>query len=194
MIKLSEIQKNPEKIKEVKTIQYISLTTKSMVIFGYETDEGKVEGIVDMCVEQRDDGLYYENLIQKEMLSKMFLVQVYTENINFDEIDGDMGYYDFYMTSGLYQHVLENIPNEEYFRFEEFIENGIYQELKTKNSLSSVINRGLNLLIEKMPDEKGIAKLIRLTSKEFKNFDIGKLDQIQQVFGVMDGGKKPKKK
>ena len=190
-IKLSEIKENPEKIKEVKVKDYISITTKQMIVFGYSMDDGThAEGIVDMCIEQRDDGMYYENIIEREIVSKLFLIQVYCENVEFNEIKVNETMYDFYMTNGLYNYVVENIPNDEYWKFMELIEEGIYQELKIKNSLSAILNRGLNKLadiINNNLDPKKLNKLIKTASKELRGLDFDKLEGLKGIMDVLEG-------
>ena len=190
-IKLSEIKENPEKIKEVKVKDYISITTKQMIVFGYSMDDGThAEGIVDMCIEQRDDGMYYENIIEREIVSKLFLIQVYCENVEFNEIKVNETMYDFYMTNGLYNYVVENIPNDEYWKFMELIEEGIYQELKIKNSLSAILNRGLNKLadiINNNLDPKKLNKLIKTAGKELRGLDFDKLEGLKGIMDVLEG-------
>lgn len=187
-IKLSEIKENPELIKEIRVKQYLPIANKKITICGFDGDDGKrYEGIIEMCLKQNEDGLHYVDFIDKEMVMVLFIVQAYcADSIEFDDIDED-SMYDFCM-SGLWQHVRDNIPEDEYKQFVNFVDDILSQEMKLKNSVESILVQGINKIADVINtnlNPKEINKLVKTFSKEFSNFDLNKLDGINSIFSEM---------
>ncbi len=186
-IKLSDIWANTDLIKmeKVKIAEYIPIAHKRMIIEGFiENDGSKHPGIVDMCLKQDIDGMYYIDYFVKEVALVTSLVQAYCLNIEFDEIEIEDTMYDFYITSGIWDEVKENIPEDEYWIFMDLLDNTLAEKVESKNSIEGILCRGLDKFVEvvdKNMNPKEINKLIGTFSKEFKEFNFDKLGVVGDV-------------
>jgi hypothetical protein len=134
-----------------------------------------------MCLKQNEDGLHYVDFIDKEMVMVLFIVQAYcADSIEFDDIDED-SMYDFCM-SGLWQHVRDNIPEDEYKQFVNFVDDILSQEMKLKNSVEGIVARGINKLIDKIPTDKQLKSLAKSLVKDMKGFNWDSLPMLKEIY------------
>ncbi len=201
-IRLSDIKNNPELVNEIQVKKYISITEKQMTINGFADDDGNYyPGIIDSCLEKKD-GMYFINYFRKEMLVNLAIVQSYCDNVEFDEIENEnMTMYDFYNISGILKKVIDNIPDLEYWKFTDFVDSTLQQELDVRNSVSAVLNRGIEdvkiiledkamqfiKIVEKNTDPNVIKKLFKSLFKDVKGLDMDKMGFLKDIFVGLNG-------
>ena len=189
-IKLSQIKENPSLIKEIRVKKYLPIANKQITICGFNGEDGKrYEGIVEMCLKQNEDGLHYVDFIDKEIVMVLSIVQAYcADSIEFDDIEVD-SMYDFYVESGLWKYIIYNISEDEYKQFVGFVENTLAQEMKLKNSIEGIVASGINKIADVINTNLNpmeLNKLVKTFSKEFKNFDLSKMEMVSSIFGEMN--------
>lgn len=189
-MKLSEIK---EKLNSginiqdlnIKINNYISIILKRGLILGYQLDdEEPVVGMLDKCFI---DGKL--DLMKKEMYLVMTAIGLYAD-IQFDEDELDVDIYDFIMSSGLYDFVLKNHEDYERFKvmFDSAIEEKKYQ-LQQENSVENQLKKFLEYVIENIPDNDKIMKLVKNLKKEFNGFKWEKnsvLGKVAKEYGNVD--------
>lgn len=176
---LSEIKSNPEKIHEIKVTSYLPIVEKMIMIQGFDGEEERFYGIIDDCIKEKD-GMYYVDYISKEISFVIAMVQRYT-NIEFDDVEIHNTLYDFCITSGIWNIVLNGIPTDELYMVKNLLDNTLEQELKIKNSIEGILNRNLQAFIEKIPNEKSIKKLIAEIPKQINKIKPEQLGLIKDM-------------
>jgi hypothetical protein len=81
--------------------------------------------------------------------------------------------------SGLLDKVLSCIPLTERAMFKEAIDNAIeneYRKIAEENSIENQLKKFLEMVLSKIPDDKTIRDLLKSVKKDFKNFDVSKLN------------------
>lgn len=126
MVKIEDL-KDIKDIKEVKDLEvstYVSVTKKIMMI----------EALIDILVQQDENGVYAVNSSLKEVKSKMAAVALYT---NIELADDDYSNYDIMFENNLYNQIswkcLDDIN-----RFFEMLENRIEDKL-AENSMNNIL-------------------------------------------------------
>ena len=176
---LSEIKNDPKKVNEIKVIPYLPIVEKMVMIQGFNGEEERFYGIVDDCIKEKD-GMYYVDYISKEISFVIAIVQRYT-NVEFDNVKIHNTLYDFCITSGIWNIVLNGIPTDEFYIVKELLDNTLEQELKIKNSIEGILNRNLQALVEKLPNDKQIKKLIAEIPKQVNKIKPEQLGLIKDM-------------
>lgn len=194
-IKVSELKELKNKItEEVKVFNFNDLEIE---IVQYLPITKKIELaaiICGGCIDD-DDGLFVVNYTSKDILTVYFITQYYT-NINLPKDFTDA--YDLLISTGLYDFILENIEDDEWFDVVDIIDNKIITELKKyeqQNTIINIIENALDTIINKIPTTEEAENFIKMAGKEIDQFDKDKLkflgDFQQWNNGVeTDGNKK----
>jgi hypothetical protein len=128
---------------ELKT-NYLPISTKRHIC----------ETIVNNSIIERD-GMKFIDSIQKQIAFDLSLIQFYTD-IDIENIDMDEMY-----QNGTIEEIKKLIPVSEISFIEEHVYYMLDQETEVFNSLSAIVNRNLQKLLEKIPDEKSIQKILK---------------------------------
>lgn len=152
--------------------------------------ESAVKSIVETSIRQSDitPGIYELNYVNNITSMATCLVSLYTnielteENI-YDEIDW-IRYY-----------VLDDIKKEigkDLEEFEEMVDIEINNVLNAKNSIEGILITAVNSLLNKIPDEKGVTKIINNLTKKIekisKNMKPEQLEQFKKMLTPIDKG------
>jgi len=173
-------KKEVENIKDFKTTTYIQI--KSWISFAKK--QLICENVVDNCLEYDDDILLC-NYFTKKLLLDMSLVTFYT-NLEFSD-DNSLEEYDFLCENGIMKYIIEEIDREEYWFITETIDEIVEQKIKIHNSIENMINKGINVLIQKLPTNKELKSLIKSTIKDINKLDVDKLPMVKQLLDVAQG-------
>ena len=160
------------------TRTYLSLTEKKILI----------EKILDICVVGED--IKKIDFALKEFAYEYMLLSLYSNiKIETEEI---IEIYDELKENNFIEKVLKLIPESE----KEFIDYVLRKEIEqiqlVDNSLASVVNKQLNKLIAILPDQKGLAKLIKELPKQINKIDQSKLKFITDAIGWKNSGTEEK--
>lgn len=146
--------------------KYLNLATKKNIC----------EEIKELSVKY-ENGMAYIDYITMQLITNLHLLQFYY-GIDPSTIDMDELY-----ENGTIQRAKDGIPESEL----EFIENNswhlIKQEVDIYNSLSGMLNRNIRALIDKVPDEDELHKILNKMPKALEKIDPKTLELVK---GIMD--------
>lgn len=177
-IKVSELKELKNKI--VEDVRTFSFNDLEVEITQHLPITKKIELatlVFNGCVDS-DNGLFVVNHTSKHIMMAYFITQYYT-NINLpkDIIEG----YDLLVSTGLYDFIIENFKDEEWFEVEDVISNKIMTELKKhkqQNSTQYILKNTLSTIINKIPTTEEVKKFIEEAGKEIDGFDKKKLNFV----------------
>jgi hypothetical protein len=155
---------------------YLSLSTKKVLI----------KKILDLCVFEED--VKKIDFALKQFAYEYMLINQYT-NINF-EVDNITEIYDELKENKLIENILKNIPESEINFINYVLDKEIEQIQLFDNSLVNIVSNSLNKLVEKLPDQKGITKLIKELPKQINKIDPSKFKFLTDAISWNNGEKK----
>ena len=173
-IKVTEIiekMKNGDEsiLKEIKIKSYLPVSTKRLMC---------EEIAKNSIVEQ--DGMKVKDTIAYEIAMDLIIASFYT-NVDIDEN------YDEACEYKIIDFIKENMNQSERDFISEHSYHMVRNEIDTYNSLSGVINRNLQKLIEKLPDEKSLSKFTKTTVKELNKINPDKFKYVNDVINALEG-------
>jgi hypothetical protein len=175
LIKISEIAEDYSNIIIEKYIPYIVKSTM-------------IKNILNTVVTENTQGL---KTINYPLLSLAKEIVIFNNYSNVDISQEDTVFvYDELKKSGAIDFVLENISPDELYFFDEVILHETQQLFRVENSVSNVLAKTLNTLIEKIPDQKSLAKLIKDLPKQINKIDQSKLKYVSEAIGWNNGKEK----
>jgi len=174
-MKVTEIKELIEQGRDIGDIiqikQYISFVEKKLMC----------ENIINTCLID-NNGILSCDIAMKKLSTDMAILTNYCD-IEFG--DKFIEEYDWLCEQGIVKYVNENMNGEERYFIFNLIYEGIEEQIRSSNSVEAILSRGINKLIDKLPNDKQIKSLIKVASKEMKNFDPQKFEQIQQMLKVV---------
>jgi hypothetical protein len=184
---------------EVK--KYLSIYTKNILIQGihdFQTEDSElveINGIVDRCVTADANGFYTVDLFSKKITIDLTLVKHYSnleldiDNVNVDGIEIDI--YDYIVSNGIVDEVKEQMDYKEYDLFIDLVDETIYNKLQSENSVEASVVKVKNVLsnfadkiIEKLPDEKGIKRILADAKNQINKIKPEQLNHLKEVFDL----------
>jgi len=127
------------------------------------------------------DGMKFIDYVNKELSIDLAILQFYTD-MDIESIDIDKMY-----ESGEINKIKDAIPYSELHFITENVFYMLEQEKEIYNSLSGVINRNLQKLIDKLPDEKSLSKFAKTTIKELNKINPDKYKYVNDVINALEG-------
>ena len=159
-----------EILEGVEIKSYLSTIEKKVII----------DNIINGSVETDDNSIIKINFFNKKLISDISLITNYT-NLIFSD-DNSIEDYDFLTQYKILNYIIENIDNDELDFIYNMVEDELEQQIKIGNSLESVIVNGLNKLIDKIPDEKSMNKLISNLPKSINKIKPENLAVLKGIF------------
>lgn len=159
------------------TYNQIKINTKNYIPF----IEKKIlcEGVLDSCLEIDENGITTCNYFMKKLLTDLKIVANYSDIDFSDEVVLD---YDFLVESDIVNIIKESIDDSELEFINEMINCELEQKIKIGNSIESVLAKNLQKLIDKIPDEKSIQKIIKDIPKSINKITPANLEILKGVF------------
>jgi hypothetical protein len=148
---------------------YLSIATKRLIC---------EEIAKNSIIEQ--NGMKIKDSIAYEIAFDLVIVSFYT-NVDIDEN------YDEACEYKIIDFIKENMNQSERDFISEHSYYMVRNEIDTYNSLAGVINRNLQKLIEKLPDEKSLSKLAKTTVKELNKINPDKFKYVNDVVSALEG-------
>lgn len=171
----------------IKVKSYLPIAYKTMMINGYKVEEGHITGIVDESIELKNN-FATVNYFNKEISTTLNILNYYTD-IEIDDLDISDTIYDYIITSGLWYYIKSQISVDEFESIINYINKSIEEKLKEYNSLENIININLMKLIDKIPNNKELAKLSKSLIKDLNKLDINKLTMVNSLKQAIEGNK-----
>ena len=134
-----------------------------------------------------DNGLHIVDGNSLDIAFKVLLTEKYTNLILPKNV---IETYDMLVESGLFQMIYSAIPKNEMWDLEEALENHIQakkDEYEQKNRVQYIIKDLLGGLIEKMPDEEDMAKMIAEAKKTMDGFEPDKMEFVKEFLAKTSG-------
>lgn len=165
---------------ELNIKTYLPLLNKKILIDNICTD----------LVEYDENGMAFVNEIQKKISIAIAVLLNYcdVEILEEDNMDDIIETLDLLFKTGEYYKIEEYIGNdlsELLWAVETEIEN-----IKLRNnSLESIVAKGLNKIIEKLPDKKQIRSLSKSLIKDINKLEPEKLKYVNEMVDIIKNGK-----
>jgi hypothetical protein len=182
-MKLSEIKLSLSQGSKIDSLKievkpYLSIIEKMMMTLGYEKNEIHQNGIVDECIEFKNNYAIL-NFFLKEIAIKISVINWYT-NI---ELDGNSNVddFDYVIISGIWDYVINQIEEDEYKNLLSLIDSSLTEKVKSNNSIEAIINRNLNVIADRIPNSKQLKSLAKSLIKDINGLDSSKLSIIQEI-------------
>jgi len=156
--------------------KYIPLALKQAIICGEDND-----GIASRVIDEVD-GMKEKNIFNYEALTAIVLVREYT-NV---DMGSDEDLIDNILASGIVNVIVEECDDA--CLFLSLLDKKIDKEIEKSNSIQMVLAKGIKDLIAKMPDEKGLKKIMDSFPKILNKVEPERLKTFKDMF-VADKGK-----
>lgn len=178
LLTIEEIRKQNYDLKANLVIkQYLPLAIKQLLI----------KNILESCTIE-ENGIKKINFSLKEFAYEFILISQYS---NVDcEVDSTVQFYDELKENGVINQIVKLIPESEITFINNILNQEIEQKQKIDNSVEAIIANALTKLVDKLPDEKGISKLIKDLPKQINKISPDKLQYISQAIGWNNGFEK----
>ena len=167
-IKVTEIIKkikngNDNAFDGIQIKDYLPISTKRLIC---------EEIAKNSIIEQ--DGMKIKDSIAYEIAFDLVIVSFYT-NVDIDENYDEACEYKIidYIKDNMNQNEREFISEHSYYM--------IQNEINNHNSIAGVINRNLQKLIDKVPDDKQIKKLVTDIPKQINKIKPEQLELIKEI-------------
>jgi hypothetical protein len=154
LIKLSEI-KSKEDYKKISIKPYLSFSFKKVII----------NNILNLSKIENEQNLVKIDYALLEMIKNIMLVNNYSD-LDLSEYEDIFQAYDLMQENGVLEYIFGEIPIKEIDFFDIILEQEITQLLTVENSVSGVLAKTLNKLVDRIPDSAEINKMIPKLSKE----------------------------
>jgi len=167
-IKVTEIiekMKNGDEsiLKEIKIKSYLPVSTKKLMC-----EEIAKNSIVEQDSMKVKDSISYA-------IAFDLMVTSFYSNVDIDEN------YDEACEYGIIDYIKDNMNQNEREFISEHSYYMIQNEINTYNSLSGVVSRNLQKLIDKLPDDKQIKKLVTDIPKQINKIKPEQLELIKEI-------------
>lgn len=188
-MKFNELKENFETKENYKP----KLQVKTFI--GFMDKVILIEELKQKCIDIDSSGLYTIDYLTKSMVMDLFFVKN-CSNIELDESEGVsmIDQYDFLTEKRIVESVLSKIKIDreyEYIKLVEWCDKTLEQEISVKNSIEGIIANGIHDLIDKVPNEKELQKIVKsikdINPKKFKmitdlfNFSKNKSEDVEKA-------------
>ena len=143
------------------------------------------ENIIDGCLETSENGLLICNNFMKKMLLDLKIIGTYTD-IEFSENVVDD--YDFLAENKIIDKIKESIDDSELDFIKSMVNKEIEQKIRIENSIENVLSQKLQQLIIKIPDQKGIKKIMNDIPKQINKIKPENLEILKGIIGNQNEG------
>lgn len=157
---------------------YSNITIKKYIPFIIK--QNIIDNILDACVYiNEDNGFKCVDSSMKRMAIE-FSICNQVSNIDMEDEDS-LELYDKLKELGVITYIISNIDKSEIDFITDCVNEKIEEIYKVDNSFQSVVSQGLNKLLAKIPDNKGLTKFIKDLTKQFDKLDPDKLKFVKDV-------------
>jgi len=141
--------------------------------------------IIDSSIIENKNGLSQIDFFYKKITTDVSLIMNYS-NLEFsDELIND---YDYLSENGFIKKIIDKIPKTEVYFIDELVENELDQMIKIENSLENILANKLQVLIDKIPDQKSIKKILNDIPKSVNKIKPENLEIIKGILNKQGDG------
>lgn len=169
-------------ITEIKSINDIAETKIYLPLMEKELIINKIiDTIVDVDENNliKIDFIHLDFFFDLEILKSYFSIEIPKdiETINL------LNAYDYLCENDIVSQLKTRI-DEDYEYLVGLLDKEIKQKIENNNSLSAVLAKTLNKIVAKLPDEKGMQKMINSIPKAINKIDKTNLEAITSALGI----------
>ena len=175
-------EQNLIKVSEIAT-DYSNIIINKYIPFMVK--QNIINNVLLTCISVEEDGFKRVDSAMKRMAIE-FSICNQISNIDMSD-DDSLTTYDSLKEYGIITYILNNIDSSEIKFISDCVNEEIEEMYKVDNSIQGVLSQGLNKLLAKIPDDKGMTKFINNISKQFDKLDPSKLKIVKEVM-VWDKG------
>lgn len=124
--------------------------------------------IIDSSIIENKNGLSQIDYFYKRITTDVSLLINYASLEFSDELIND---YDYLSENGFIKKIIDKIPKTEVYFIEELVESELDQMIRIGNSLENVVASKLQQIIDKIPDEKAMKKLMKDIPKQINKIN-----------------------
>jgi len=176
------VEQNLIKISEIKSDRSNIIINKYIP---FMVKQNIINNVLLTCISVEEDGFKRVDSAMKRMAIE-FSICNQISNIDMSD-DDSLTTYDSLKEYGIITYILNNIDSSEIKFISDCVNEEIEEMYKVDNSIQGVLSQGLNKLLAKIPDDKGMTKFINNISKQFDKLDPSKLKIVKEVM-VWDKG------
>jgi hypothetical protein len=154
---------------DIRIQYYLPISTKRLIC----------EEIMKYSIVE-NNGMKSKDTIANEVALNLMITQFYT-NLDIGE------YYDEACQHDIFKFIKDNMKPEELNFILKHSSYMIDNEINMHNSLVGIINKNLQTLIEKLPNEKDLSKLTKTMVKELNKIDPEKFKYVNDVVSALEG-------
>ena len=162
------------KISEIDIKHYIPFAHKQLLC----------EKVIDVSTLVDENGIVSCSYFLKKLVTDINIMSFYTD-LEFNENTAED--YDFLVQSGLFDDILDHINDGELDFIDEMVNKSIEQKISIGNSLSNIVAIKLEKLINSIPNEKTLKKLMNDIPKQLNKIKPENLNLIKEVLGNKQG-------
>lgn len=142
--------------------------------------------VLENCMDVNENGMVVCDYFLRKLVQDINIIKQYT-NIEISD-DNYIYEYDFLVENELLDYILDRIVDSELSFINEMINKEIKQRISVSNSIENILFQKLQLLIDKIPDEKGIKKLMTEAKKQINGIKPQQLELIKNMIGKQGQG------
>lgn len=179
---------NRNKKEDVKTVDFNGLQLEIKQYLTISEKLTLIKSIFESAID-RDNGLHILNGNSLDIAYRVLLVQTYT---NLTLPKNIVESYDMLVSSGLYDTIYNNIPDNEILDIQMLLNNHIdaeKDEYEQKNTIQYIIKDLLSGLIDKLPSKEEAEEFIKKASEEINNMNPDNLKFVQDFLKSTKGDK-----
>ena len=162
------------KISDIDIKHYIPFAHKQLLC----------EKVIDVSTLVDENGIVSCSYFLKKLVTDINIMSFYTD-LEFNENTAED--YDFLVQSGLFDDILDHINDGELDFIDEMVNKSIEQKISIGNSLSNIVAIKLEKLINSIPNEKTLKKLMNDIPKQLNKIKPENLNLIKEVLGNKQG-------
>lgn len=135
------------------------------------------ESIVQNSLIEKN-GFLFIDYISRTIAENIMIVQTYTDLdvtvADYDKTDEEIGF----------ANIISQLPKSEVNFIKATVDNMLEQEIIVNNGLAKMIDRNISKLLEKLPSEKAMAKMIKDIPKTLGKISPEMLSTVQTAMGI----------
>lgn len=166
---------------------------KTYINMNFYKNQAIINNIVDFCVEDGEIDYFFV-----ATLKELFIVSEYIEEFKVEkEEDGTTDIKESFekiRNNGDYKMFVSLYNRRDLIEFEELLDKSLNQkarlqleEIRREKSIENIMEDFLFGLLAKIPDEKGMAKMLKEIPKMLKGLDKDKIEEIKKITENLNG-------
>lgn len=169
--------------EKLSTLESVDLSTIINIKPNLSFIEKKMicDSVIEASLSQNENDLWVCDFFNKRLIMDIGIIADFTDiNLNQEETVSD---YNTLTELGVMDYILENMNQNDRWFIEDMVDREIEQKIRVENGIEGILASRLKEFIEKIPDEKGIKKIMNDIPKVLNKI---KPENLQILQGLVD--------